>query len=102
MERESPDPGEIHVGKRVTRVRRGPVGDQSHQIQVKYRWGPESPDPVKPRWGPESLGPDEAQVRTRVTRYTLGPGGGQRQQVHVRPAWGPWSTGLLEAQCGTQ
>ena len=55
---ESPDPGEVHVVKRVTRSRRGPGGDQSHQIEVK------------PRWGPESLGADEAQVRTRVTRYT--------------------------------
>ena len=49
---ESPDPGEVHVGKRVTRSKRGPGGDQSNQIHVK------------PRWGPESLGPDEAQVRT--------------------------------------
>ena len=62
LERESPDPGEIHVGKRVTRVRRGPVGDQSHLIQVNSRWGP------------ESLGPDEPQVTTRDTRYTSGPG----------------------------
>ena len=53
---ESPDPGEVHVGKRVTRSRRGPGGEQTHQIQVKSRWVPESPDP------------GEAKVGTRATR----------------------------------
>ena len=53
---ESQDPGEVHVGKRVTRSRRGPGGDKSHQIQVKAKAGPESPDPR------------EAQVGTIVTR----------------------------------
>ena len=77
LERESPGPGEVQVGTRVTRSRESPGGDQSHEIQEKSRWAP------------ESLGADEAQVRTRVTRYTCSPGGDQRQQVQVRPAWGP-------------
>ena len=66
---ESPDPGEVHVGKRVTRSRRGPGVEQSHQIEVKSRWGGESPDP------------GEAQVGTTVTRSRVVSGADQNHQV---------------------
>ena len=64
-----PDPGESKLRTRVTRCRSGPGVDQSQKIQVKSRWGPESPDPGEAQVGTKSIGPDEAQVRTRVTRY---------------------------------
>ena len=64
--------------------------DQSHQIQVKSRWGP------------ESLGPDEAQVRTRVTRSRRGSGMDQSHQFQVKSRWGPESPDPGEAQVGTR
>ena len=42
--------------------------DQSHQFQVKSRWGPESPNP------------GEAQVGTTVTRSRVVSGADKNQQ----------------------
>ena len=56
LERESPGPGEVQVGARVTRSRWSPGGDQSHQVQMRPRCGIEYPVP------------NDAWVRTRVTR----------------------------------
>ena len=54
---QSPHPCADQLMSRFTRPNRSQRGDQSHQIQVK------------PRWGPESLGPDEVKVGTRDIRY---------------------------------
>ena len=64
--------------------------DQSHQFQVKSRWGPESPNP------------GEAQVGTTVTRSRVVSGADHNHQVLVRCSRQPQSPGPGEAQVRTR
>ena len=59
----------------------GPVEDQSPQLRVSPRGGPESPVLVISRWGPESPRQGEAQRGTRITRSRGAPDGELRNQV---------------------
>ena len=64
--------------------------DQSHQFQVKSRWGPESPNP------------GEAQVGTTVTRSSVVSRAHQKHQVQVRCRCQPHSPGPGGALVGTR
>ena len=47
-----------------TRSRRAPYGNQSHQIQVRFRWDHSHKVKVRCRWQQDLPSPGEAQVAT--------------------------------------